>query len=47
MKIWGGQTFAEIGDILEISMNTVASRYRYGIDALKKKLSGARFRGDL
>ena len=47
MKIWGGRTFAEIGDILEISMNTVASRYRYGIEALRKKLSGAKFRGDL
>ena len=47
MKLWGGRTFAEIGDILEISMNTVASRYRYGIDALRKSLSGARFRGDL
>ena len=47
MKIWGGRTFAEIGDILEISMNTAASRYRYGIEALRKRLSGARIRGDL
>lgn len=47
MKIWGGRTFAEIGDILGISMNTVASRYRYGIEALRKHLSGARIRGDL
>ena len=47
MKIWGGRTFAQIGEILEISMNTAASRYRYGIEALRKRLSGARIRGDL
>ena len=47
MKIWGERTFAEIGDILEISLNTAASRYRYGIEALRKQLSGARIRGDL
>lgn len=47
MKIWGGRTFAEIGDILDISMNTAASRYRYGIEALRKRLTGARIRGDL
>lgn len=47
MKIWGGRTFAEIGEILDISMNTAASRYRYGIEALRKHLAGARIRGDL
>jgi len=47
MKIWGGRTFAEIGEILEISMNTAASRYRYGVEALRKQLAGARIRGDL
>ena len=47
MKIWGGRTFAEIGEILDISMNTAASRYRYGIEALRKQLAGARIRGDL
>jgi len=47
MKIWGGRTFAEIGEILDITMNTVASRYRYGIEALRKRLAGARIRGDL
>ncbi len=47
MKIWGGRTFAQIGEILEISMNTAASRHRYGIEALRKRLSGARIRGDL
>ena len=47
MKIWGERTFAEIGEALEISQNTAASRYRYGLEALRKKLSGARRRGDL
>ena len=47
MKIWGERTFAEIGEALEISPNTAASRYRYGLEALKKKLSAARRKGDL
>ncbi len=34
MKIWGGLTFAAIGQVLEISPNTAASRYRYAIKAL-------------
>jgi RNA polymerase sigma-70 factor (ECF subfamily) len=46
MKIWGERTFAEIGEALEISQNTAASRYRYGLEALKKKLSSARRKGD-
>ncbi len=47
MKIWGERTFAEIGEALEISQNTAASRYRYGLEALRKKLTGARRKGDL
>jgi RNA polymerase sigma-70 factor (ECF subfamily) len=47
MKIWGERTFAEIGETLGISQNTAASRYRYGLEALKRSLSGARRRGDL
>lgn len=47
MKIWGEKTFAEIGEALEISQNTAASRYRYGLEALKKKLGSARRKGDL
>ena len=41
MKIWGERTFAEIGEILGISQNTAASRYRYGLEALKKIRSNA------
>ena len=47
MKIWGDQTFAQIGETLGISQNTAASRYRYGLEALKSYLGSARRRGDL
>lgn len=47
MKIWGERTFSEIGEILGISQHTAASRYRYGLEALKKSLGSARRRGDL
>ncbi len=47
MKLWGEQTFAEIGETLEISLNTAASRYRYGIEALKKHLTTSRLNGDI
>lgn len=47
MKIWGERTFAEIGETLGISQNTAASRYRYGLEALKRALGSARRRGDL
>lgn len=47
MKLWGERTFAEIGESLGISLNTAASRYRYGIEALRKQLAAARVSGDL
>ncbi|MBC7979827.1 MAG: RNA polymerase sigma factor [Armatimonadetes bacterium] len=47
MKVWGERTFAEIGEALQISQNTAASRYRYGLEALKRELGTARRRGDL
>lgn len=47
MKVWGERTFAQIGEALEISPNTAASRYRYGLEALKKKLGAARRKGDI
>ena len=31
-------TFAEIGGTIGISLNTAASRYRYGIDKLREAL---------
>ena len=38
LKIWNELTFAEIADVLEISQNTAASRYRYALGALRKIL---------
>ena len=39
LKIWCGQTFEEIGSALGISPNTAASRYRYGIEHLRKQIT--------
>ena len=38
LKLWEEMTFAEIAAALEISPNTAASRYRYGIDKLQALL---------
>lgn len=35
LKIWHEYTYEEIGEFLEISPNTAAGRYRYGIQKLK------------
>jgi RNA polymerase sigma-70 factor (ECF subfamily) len=35
LKVWEELTFAEIGEVLEISTNTAASRYRYALDKLR------------
>jgi len=40
MKIWGEQTFEAISKALGISQNTAASRYRYGMNNLRKILNG-------
>jgi RNA polymerase sigma-70 factor (ECF subfamily) len=40
LKVWGEQTFESIGETLEISPNTAASRYRYGIEKLRTLLKG-------
>jgi RNA polymerase sigma-70 factor (ECF subfamily) len=39
LKIWEGMTFAQIGQILETSANTAASRYQYAISKLSRRLS--------
>jgi len=36
LKVWGGLTFAEIAEALDIPANTAASRYRYGLATLRK-----------
>jgi RNA polymerase sigma-70 factor, ECF subfamily len=38
LKLWEELTFDEIAHVLEIPMNTAASRYRYGIDKLRERL---------
>lgn len=38
LKIWNELTFEEIARTLEILPNTAASRYRYGLMALRKEL---------
>ena len=40
LKIWHEYTFEEIGDLLEISPNTVAGRYRYGLQKLRACMKG-------
>lgn len=38
LKIWHQHTFEMIGDLLDVSPNTVAGRYRYGLQKLKAHL---------
>ena len=40
LKVWHGCTFEEVGGLLEISPNTAAGRYRYGLQKMKSKLEG-------
>jgi len=38
LKIWGELTFPQIGEALQISVNTAASRYRYALEKLRESL---------
>ncbi|TWU28061.1 RNA polymerase sigma factor [Bythopirellula polymerisocia] len=38
LKIWEEMTFDQIGEVLEVSAYTAASRYRYGMEKLSHKL---------
>jgi RNA polymerase sigma-70 factor (ECF subfamily) len=38
MKFWGGLTFQQIAELLLISPNTAASRYRYALEQLAQEL---------
>lgn len=40
LKIWHEYTFEEIGEMLEISPNTAAGRYRYGLEKMRATLKG-------
>jgi RNA polymerase sigma-70 factor (ECF subfamily) len=43
LKIWHEHTFQEIGTLLDISPNTVAGRYRYGLQKLRISMKGATY----
>lgn len=38
LKLWEGRTFDAIGELLDIPLNTAASRFRYGLDKLRARL---------
>lgn len=40
LKVFDGLTFKEIASICGVSVNTAASRYRYGIDKLREAVGG-------
>jgi RNA polymerase sigma-70 factor, ECF subfamily len=40
LKIWSEYTFEQIAELMEISPNTVAGRYRYGLQKLRNCLKG-------
>ena len=40
LKIWHKRTFDEIGSLLDLSPNTAAGRYRYGMEKLRIRLKG-------
>lgn len=39
LKIWHAMTFEAIGDVLGISPNTAAGRYRYGLQKLRSRMT--------
>jgi RNA polymerase sigma-70 factor (ECF subfamily) len=38
LHVWSELTFSQIGDLLNVSPNTVASRYRYALDKLRESM---------
>jgi RNA polymerase sigma-70 factor (ECF subfamily) len=46
LKIWHNHTYEEIADLLEISPNTAAGRYRYGLQKMKAVLKGQKYERD-
>ena len=46
LKFWHKCTFEEIGELLEASPNTVAGRYRYGMQKIKSRLEGVLYEKD-
>jgi RNA polymerase sigma factor (sigma-70 family) len=46
LKIWHRYTFEEIGQLLATSPNTIAGRYRYGLQKIKLQLEGTDYERD-
>ena len=46
LKIWHKHTFQAIGELLEVSPNTAAGRYRYGLQKLRMFLKGELYERD-
>ncbi len=46
LKLWHDHTFEAIGELLEISPNTAAGRYRYGLQKLRTLLKGESYEQD-
>ena len=47
LKIWESLTFAQIAEVMQLSPNTVASRYRYGMEKLARMLQPLHHDGSL
>ena len=39
LKVWGALTFEQIGEQLQLSPNTAASRWRYAMEALRRLIN--------
>jgi len=46
LKIWHRYTLEEIGGLLDISPNTAAGRYRYGLQKIKQRLERTMYERD-
>jgi len=46
LKIWHEYTFEDIGELIDISPNTAAGRYRYGLQKLRHCLKGEEYEPD-
>jgi RNA polymerase sigma-70 factor, ECF subfamily len=46
LKLWHDHTFEKIGELLDISPNTAAGRYRYGLQKLRTLLKGESYERD-
>ncbi len=47
LKVWHRLTFEEIGELLDVSPNTAAGRYRYGLQKLRDQLSKTSYEPEL